>query len=576
MGITSSLNTGLTGLASNQSKLDVVGNNIANVNTVGFKSSRLDFKTQFLESLSYGTAPDGTGGGTNPIQIGLGTQAGAISRNFGDGSLQVTGVNTNLAVQGNGFFVVKDGSQQVYTRDGTFQLNGLNQLVSSTGQLVQGFDIDSDFNIVPGVLTDINIPLGSMTVAQPTQNVTMSGNLNTAGALPSVVSNVTLGQPLYLSDGVGGVDATNPPTNTTVLTNVTNSTGTAMFQNGDVVSLAARKGTRSLAPKTFTVTAATTLADMQNFMNGSLGLNTAAGANGAIATIPGTTIPATGNNATLTINGNPGTENDLTIPNSALSINRGGTIISPFTFTKNAAADGASVYTAYTVYDSLGTALTVSTVATLQEKTSSGSTWKFYAESPDNLASDVLTNNVVGSGTISFDTSGQLLNVLSNNVTIDRAAAGSQPNLSFDLNFDRTTGLSGTNSQLASTFQDGSPPGVLSSFSIGNDGIIAGSFSNGLSRKMGQVALATFRNNQGLVDRGSNTFVEGPNSGNAIISAPAQFSAGRIISGALELSNVDLSAEFVQLITASTGFSASSRVITTSNQLMQELLAAAR
>src|SRR6476659_3063375 len=129
MGITSSLQTGLSGLSSSQQQIDVVGNNIANVNTIGFKSSRLDFKTQFLENFSFGTAPSADLGGTNPLQIGLGTQAGAVSRNFGDGSLQVTGVPTNLAMQGNGFFVLKDVSQQVYTRDGTFQLNGLNQLV---------------------------------------------------------------------------------------------------------------------------------------------------------------------------------------------------------------------------------------------------------------------------------------------------------------------------------------------------------------------------------------------------------------------------------------------------------------
>src|SRR5215217_7958703 len=106
MGITSSLQTGLSGLSSSQSQIDVVGNNIANVNTVGFKSSRLDFKTQFLQTLSYGTAPSDVLGGTNPVQIGLGTQAGSISRNFGDGSLKVTGVSSNMAVQGDGFFVL--------------------------------------------------------------------------------------------------------------------------------------------------------------------------------------------------------------------------------------------------------------------------------------------------------------------------------------------------------------------------------------------------------------------------------------------------------------------------------------
>ncbi len=129
MGITSALTTSLSGLDSNQSQLDVIGNNIANVNTVGFKASRLDFKTQFSQSFSFGSAPDGDSGGTNPLQIGLGVQEGDISRNFSDGSTNVTGVQSNLAIQGDGFFVVKDASEQAYTRDGSFKLNSSNQLV---------------------------------------------------------------------------------------------------------------------------------------------------------------------------------------------------------------------------------------------------------------------------------------------------------------------------------------------------------------------------------------------------------------------------------------------------------------
>src|SRR5205085_9572180 len=114
--------------------------------------------------------------------------------------------------------------------------------------------------------------------------------------------------------------------------------------------------------------------------------------------------------ATPPIDGNPAADNDLTLGTTALTINRGGSIISPFSFPKNATADGASVYTAYTVYDSLGTPLTVNTTAVLESKTSSGSTWRFFAESADNLASGVNTNTNIGSGTISFDTSGQLVN----------------------------------------------------------------------------------------------------------------------------------------------------------------------
>src|SRR5689334_15812472 len=174
MGITSSLVTALSGLSTAQAQIDVVGNNIANVNTVGFKSSRLDFKTQFLQNFSFGSAPSGSQGGTNPLQIGLGAATGAITKDFNDGSLQVTGNPTNLAIQGQGMFVLLQGTQQVYTRDGSFQLNGLNQLVSGTGQLVQGFGVDPNFNIIPGALTNITIPLGTQSVAQATTSVAMT------------------------------------------------------------------------------------------------------------------------------------------------------------------------------------------------------------------------------------------------------------------------------------------------------------------------------------------------------------------------------------------------------------------
>ena len=220
MGITSALNTGLSGLASNQSQIDVVGNNIANVNTVS-KSSRLDFKTQFLQNLSFGTAPSGDMGGTNPMQIGLGTQTGAITRNFGRGSLQVTGVDTNLAIQGDGFFILKDGTQQVYTRDGSFQLNGLNQLVSGTGQLLQGYGVDSSFSIDSSKLTALTIPINALTVAQASQTATAVGQFNATGIAASQVSDLTLGssgtpQPFYLSNGAGGVNVVKvtPPAGT--------------------------------------------------------------------------------------------------------------------------------------------------------------------------------------------------------------------------------------------------------------------------------------------------------------------------------------------------------------------------
>lgn len=585
MGITSALNTGLSGLSSSQLQIDVVGNNIANVNTVGFKSSRLDFKTQFLQNFSFGTAPSDDLGGTNPLQIGLGTQAGAITRNFGSGSLQVTGVDTNLAIQGDGFFILKNGAQQVYTRDGSFQLNGLNQLVSGTGQLVQGYGIDQDFNIVTNTLGPLTIPLNALTVAQATENAAIVGQFNSAGNAATQVTHATLGtsttpQPFYLSDGAGGVDGTNPPTGTTVLTNVTDGTGAAYFQTGDIITLNAELGpvdtARSLAERTLTVTSTTTLADLQSFMTGGLAINTTTGANGSIATTPGVTFPATGNTALLTVDGNPGEQNDIILDTNSLTINRSGTTLTPFSFDTPVHADGESVTTSFIAFDSLGTPIDIGVTAVLQSKSNNGTIWKIFANSPDGTATGANVQTAVGIGTLTFDNNGNLTSTSNPSLTIDRSNSGAQPTVNISLNFAGSQAFSGQESEMGQATPDGSAPGTLINYYIGGDGVITGSFTNSLSRPLGQVALATFRNNQGLIDQGGNTFVEGPNSGTAVINTPKHGSAGSLTSGALELSNVDLSAQFVQLISASTGFSASSRIITTSNQMLQELLSASR
>jgi len=270
--------------------------------------------------------------------------------------------------------------------------------------------------------------------------------------------------------------------------------------------------------------------------------------------------------------------NDLILDSSSLSVTTGSGTTSPFSWTKTSSSDGESVATSSNkIYDSLGTPVTLNLVASLVSKSSTGSVWRYFASSPDGTGTGAATQTAVGTGLLTFDTAGRLVSTTNPTVTIDRSNTGANPNLTFNVDFANVSGLADSSgSSLAVGDTDGSDKGVLTNYSIGEDGKINGTFSNGLNRTLGQVALATFTNNQGLVDKGGNLFQEGPNSGNAVVSAPGAFTAGRISSGTLELSNVDLSSEFVQLISASTGFSASSRVITTSNQLLQELLSAAR
>jgi flagellar hook protein FlgE len=576
MGITSAMNTGLSGLTANQDMLSVVGNNIANVNTIGYKASTIDFKTQLAQSYSEGTQPNASSGGTNPEQIGLGVSESAISKNYTDGSLQTTGVTSDLAIEGGGFFIVNgSGNTPVYTRDGSFTLNSLNQLVDSNGNRVQGFGTDSNNNIVSGTLKDVEIPLGTLTEAAATTSATIDGSLNSNGTVATTASVNTIDQSFYLK-GASAVDPTNPPTSSTLATDLADASNNSYFQVGDVLTSAPTEGGRTQASKTLTISSTTTLGDIESFLGGAAGINTTSGINGTAAT-PGVTAAATGNSVALTITGNVGEDNDLSYGATALSIQRGSATLAPFTFTKSATANGESAYTTMTAYDSLGSPVEVDVTMSLIGRNASGTQWQYLAQSPDGTATDAATNLSVGQGTLSFDNYGTLQTPTSTTaITIDRDGSGALPVVSITPTFSGISATSGATSQIAVSLQNGAATGTLSSYSIGDTGVIIGSFSNGQTQTLGQIALATFRNNEGLIDNGGSTFTAGPNSGDAVVSAPEALSAGKVVSGALEDSNVDLSNEFVVMIAASTGYSANSRIITTGNQLLQELLSAAR
>src|SRR5690349_4287468 len=182
MALTSALFTGLSGLDVNQTRLNVVGNNIANVNTVAFKASRALFKPQFYVTDAAGAPATSDFGGENPSQRGLGATVAAIEKNFSPGSIEPTGKPTDLAIDGDGFFVVQ-GKEQKYTRDGSFELNESNQMVTTGGDFVQGFGVDANGNVISGSLQNIQIPLGSLTKAQATENGSFQGNLNASGAV---------------------------------------------------------------------------------------------------------------------------------------------------------------------------------------------------------------------------------------------------------------------------------------------------------------------------------------------------------------------------------------------------------
>lgn len=586
MASTTALLTGLSGMNANARRLDVIGNNIANVNTTAFKSNRTLFSPTFSRTLSSGSGPSGVSGGTSPTQIGLGVSIAGTQRNFASGGISATGQASDLAIEGNGFFIVKRSDQSFYSRNGSFQLNATRELISASGDRVQGYGVDDNFNIVEGNLTGMTIPIGSLTIAGATQNVNLAGNLNAGGSIPTSASDVsfdqifqdTLGVALTGADFLDTLEDPGNPTNPLFPTQST-------FRLTGV-----KKGGKALPDSDLTIVpGTTTVQNLLDFINESLGIVPGLPNPDTAAAPPfdftGASIDASGQIAIIS---NTGADNAITLDQTNIRLFDavGATIVNPFTFTENATANGESVRTTFAVFDSLGTALDVDLTLALEAKGSTGTTWRYYVESEDNLVPGppIMPVRSIATGTISFDNFGRLSTTAPATVQIGRAGTGAVDPLGVDLFFtsagNKVTSLTNSNtaqdSTLAAVFQDGTPLGTLTNFSVGGDGVITGGFSNGLARTIGRVAIATFSKPEGLFDVGNDLFAVGPNSGTPLITTPGQFGAGKVIGGALEQSNVDLGQEFIELVLTSTGYSASSRVISTADQLLQQLIALGR
>lgn len=584
MGLESAMYTGLSGLSVNQQQLTVVSNNIANANTTAFKSSRVLFTTEAYITQDPGSPATSNFGGSNPSQIGLGATVGSVQKDFVDGQIQNTGNPYDMAISGDGFFVVKGQNGQEYTRNGAFGLNSNDQLVTSDGSFVQGYGVDSNFNIVPNTLQNLTIPLNNLTTAQQTANATFAGQLNTGGAIANGASIIDT-QDLTTSGGA------TTPTSATLLTNVTSASAnlTPLFSTGDVLTLNGKvgpSGTPISPPLTFAVTASSTVQDLQDFFNQGLQIDTSV-TPPAGAPTPGVSLIAgtAANSIDLSITGNTGAENALTLdPNSLTSTNAGNA--SPLSFTDDPASNpvGEGVTsTGNAFYDSLGNKINVNITTTYAGPSpTGGTTWQFVATSPDASGAGTFTPGsptsgaILGQGTLTFDSSGNFVSATTPTLTIDRTGSGALSPMQVKLDFSGMMASSSGNPSSMTVSQDGVGVGYLQSFSVGTDGVISGNFNNGVKRPLGQLAVATFSNEQGLVSEANNMYSSGGDSGTPTIGPAGAPGVGTIAANSLEQSNVDLSTEFVNLIIASTGFSAASRVITTSDQLVQDLLNSTR
>ena len=532
-----SLTTGVSGLRSHQLLLEVVGNNLANVNTPSFKSSRVLFADVLSETLQPAQGASGTRGGTNPVQRGLGVKPAGIDVDDSQGSLEMTGRNLDLAIQGAGFFVVNDGTQDLYTRVGTFAIDTEGKLVhSSTG-----------FRVMDRYGQEVQIPSNTRLPGQATATVNMTGNLD-AGASPPQTEQLTTSTPL--PTGGAAADAA------TLLNAL--DTNTIAYVDGDTIDIQGMTTDGDAVSSAFTYGAAndgTTLGELATFID-------------ALYDDADLTIDAAG---TLVLTAQAEGPASL-----ALNINDGAAATGQTEWDSHllgettAGANGTRWQSSITIFDSQG--MTHILGLTFEHKDTN--TWDLTA-AMDDEAVTVVDGKVEG---IRFNEDGSYAQTSGvgegdPGITLDIAGLGTQQ---IAISFGTTGGFDGL-TQFGGTFsavpisQDGYEAGTLSTISVRQDGVIQGTFTNGLVSDIATLQVATFPNPQGLLRLGDAFLARTPNSGLPSPGQGGSSGAGTIRPGALEGSNVDVAYEFTRLIVAQRGFQVNARTIGTTDEVLEEL-----
>ena len=538
--------SGVSGLQVHQTKLDVIGNNISNVNTVGFKAGRVSFEDQLSQTLRASTAPTDSVGGQNPAQVGLGVALGAVDTLQTQGNLQTTGKLTDMAIQGNGFFLVGSGSDVSYTRDGSFDLDSDGVLVNpANGLKLLGYVADSDGKIDSTQQISNNsllkIPIGTLTSVKQTTQSTFQGNLDASSALVSTQSLFT------------GNVKNNPTTiNTTAYDELGNAHTLTFTLSGKTTS-----GSNDTWSASLNIDGSNIPGSPHNVVFD----NTAGGA------FVSTTLPAT-----AAVTGANGAGNFTLALNAAgLTGNTAGTASA--TGKTNGQTGSAPIWnTSLKVYDSLGVSHLLNfkfsrSLVGSGAPTSAAGQWAWSAT---ENGQQVATSAGAGNNPLYFDSNGNLLDKAKQNLTLTPPTPGASP-INMTVDFGTLTQLAG-DSSVAATVQDGFPVGTLQSFTLSADGLITGIFTNGQSRNLGQVAIASFSNPAGLEKIGGNQFQESSNSGLAQVGPANAQGRGKINTGYVEMSNVDLSTEFTNLIVTQRGFQANTKIITTIDDLLQEVI----
>ncbi len=547
------LTSGISGLHVNQEMLDVVGNNLANSNTTGFKAQTANFSDMVYQTLRQASAATSNNvGGTNPIQVGSGAQVASISTNLQQGTLQSTGADLDVALNGAGYFVVHDATQPLYTRAGSFGVDSNNYLVDpATGNRVQRFGSAGEGSAtLPAFQTagsnDIRIPVGVTIPGAATTTVNLQGNLS-ALAVGPLPQTVTSNQPFLKA---GGAAATGATTLNSLADN------TFPYIVGDTLTLQGIDASGNAVNTSVAVGPASTMADVINAINANFAGSTASlDANGNIVVTANATGPSKLSVSIVDGSTNTGGTNWA---NHLMNVTTKGKV-------------GDTLNTSIQVYDPQGSAHTLN--LTFQKQ--ANNTWDLTGQinasegtMTDNLASNILFNQdgsfnqVTGTGV--------------GNPTMTIQFNGFAAAQTIGFNFGNSGGFQGLSqtgapSSAVASGQDGYSSGTLASIDIGQDGLINGVFSNGKSLPIAQLAIASFANPNALNRVGQNYYALTAESGPAVIGAGLSAGKGAVLQKQLEASNVDVSLEFTRLIIAQQGYEVNAHVITEANLMLQAL-----
>ena len=510
-----SLFSGVSGLKSHQTRMDVIGNNISNINTVGFKSSRTTFADMLSQTSKGAAKPSSTLGGTNPMQIGLGTAVASIDLITNDGSPQSTGKNTDVALSGNGMFVLKRGDAYYYSRDGAFEFdNDGNYVLPGSGLYVQGWNaVDGSLNTNSDP-TNIVVPAGRAMPATATSQVDFNGNLN-ASALTIESMTITAAS--------GGDSSTVVTTSGTSVTSVNvdgDNVISARLTMSDGSTMTVTSGYYEVG-HSVPVTTIVTVYDSE-------------GKTHAVTMLMDKSPGATAADSETTVG-------DTTVSND----NRWRIYLAPEEGTKGPAD---SAYT-----------------GRLTTSEADGSTTEIGFS-----GTNVTDSSTMAYSYIYFNDDGSLSTInASGALQLTYTDGNGAATTTSSVGFDGLTQYSGNSTAYPTA--DGNKFGVLQSISIDTSGVLTGTYTNGVLRFEAQIAVAQFVNPAGLTKTGTSLYQQSNNSGVANIKTVTDLGLS-ITPSALEMSNVDLASELADMIVTQRGFQSNSKVITVGDEMLETLV----